>query len=144
MGETKENDQSASSSSSSSYTSLNNCTSTALSQSQSTLASNAKCISLKYETINFPDTKLNTVTRETMIIENRSDKERKLKIVSRVCEPFSCKKQNIELSIKPNYFMKIPVEFKPTLVGKYTDKLILILDGDDAPLSCKLVANCVS
>jgi hypothetical protein len=57
-------------------------------------------------------------------------------------EPFSCKRAKI--NAKPNYIIRIPLEFKPLLPGDFEDKVLIRVDSTGCTLSCVIRAKCKS
>lgn len=115
---------------------------TLLSSTTSSVSSGASKnkVIIKEESITFPDTVLNGVSKANLIIHNREPCDCKLKIYT-LMAPFHCKHPELKLASK--HYIKFPIEFKPTALGEFSDEILIGVDKYATPLSCKLRGKCV-
>ncbi len=93
---------------------------------------NAKAkIRLIHETLEFPTTEHGQITTIFLTICHREDRECDLSVMP-LMEPFSCKRA--EVNAKPNFIVKIPIEFKPLLPGDNRDKVLIRVESTEYTL----------
>ena len=100
-----------------------------------------KNISIKEEFLNFADTEPGKISKNYLIINNREDKALDLNIY-RILEPFHCKYAGTTVNINSRHYVKVPVMFKPQMLGDYFDKIIIRVNNNET-LTCNLKARCV-
>ena len=112
------------------------------SSASSTSSSSSNIVLIKPEQLVFPDTGIDSTSVMHLLIQNREEVTRNLSLMLLI-EPFHLNPKHKSLKIDKKHYMKVPIEFKPRIKGEYTDKVIIRVDGYDAPLTCLLKAKCV-
>ena len=97
-------------------------------------------VSIKTDTIIFENTRQNQVSKAEIYIQNKEKFDCKINILP-IQEPFFIK--HTKITIISMRCIKIPIEFKPTHVRDFKDKVLIRVEGYDSPLSCLVQGKCV-
>jgi len=130
------------SSSNLSLASTNVSTSSSITSDSSTLSSSGSIrkVTIKTEPIVFENTRLNEISKAEIFIQNKESFDCKINILP-IQEPFFLK--HTKTTIISMRCIKIPIEFRPTHVRDFKDKVIIRVEGYDSPLSCLVAGRCV-
>ena len=127
---------------SSSNLSLASTNASSLVSDSSTLSSSSSIrkVTIKTDPILFENTKQNQVSKAEICIQNKENFDCKISILP-IQEPFFIK--HTKITIISMRCIKIPIEFKPTHVRDFRDKISIRVEGYDTHLSCTVQGKCV-
>jgi hypothetical protein len=94
---------------------------------------------IKESVIDFGEVDLMTTAKMSFLIKNVGDRNVGASVM-KLMEPFYCK--HVTLNLATRHYIKVPIEFKPKQTGNFVDKVMVRVEGIDAPLTCILKGRC--